>query len=250
MANLMLSVMGAFAEFERALLRERQRFAMPHKVLQRTDSTRFNDFALEFYSSPIECTDRVEPSVLDGVLYHESDLTSKSTTPTPTAIQRSTSPPSGWSACASARAFVACTSSVTIAPIWHAGTARPVRTAGGELPPHRRAVGPPRPLLRGVPAGHATASAVLQRLNPFLASNHFYAAKLGVRPRPEDRIRAAVHVRAATASQGAAGAAQGRAASRLGASTTLTENHTNRPFSAALHTPRARTLLLLPDRPL
>ena len=28
-----------------------QRFAMPHKVLQRTYSTRFNDFALEFYSS-------------------------------------------------------------------------------------------------------------------------------------------------------------------------------------------------------
>ena len=27
-----------------------QRFAMPHKVLQRTYSTRFNDFALEFYS--------------------------------------------------------------------------------------------------------------------------------------------------------------------------------------------------------
>ena len=62
-----------------------QRFAMPHKVLQRTCSTRFNDFALEFYSfvadnyapfysRPIECTDRDAPFVLDGVLYHESDL--------------------------------------------------------------------------------------------------------------------------------------------------------------------------------
>ena len=30
--------------------RDGQRFAMPHKVLQRTYSTRFNDFALEFYS--------------------------------------------------------------------------------------------------------------------------------------------------------------------------------------------------------
>ena len=58
---------------------------MPHKVLQRTYSTRFNDFALEFYSfvadnyapfysRPIECTDRDAPFVLDGVLYHESDL--------------------------------------------------------------------------------------------------------------------------------------------------------------------------------
>ena len=62
-----------------------QRFAMPQKVLQRTYSTRFNDFALEFYSfvadnyapfysRPIECTDRDAPFVLDGVLYHESDL--------------------------------------------------------------------------------------------------------------------------------------------------------------------------------
>ena len=62
-----------------------QRFAMPHKVLQRTYSTRFNDFALEFYSfvadnyapfysRPIKCTDRDAPFVLDGVLYHESDL--------------------------------------------------------------------------------------------------------------------------------------------------------------------------------
>ena len=59
-----------------------QRFAMPQKVLQRTYSTRFNDFALEFYSfvadnyapfysRPIECTDRDAPFVLDGALYHE-----------------------------------------------------------------------------------------------------------------------------------------------------------------------------------
>ena len=58
---------------------------MPQKVLQRTYSTRFNDFALEFYSfvadnyapfysRPIECTDRDAPFMLDGVLYHESDL--------------------------------------------------------------------------------------------------------------------------------------------------------------------------------
>ena len=52
-----------------------QRFAMPQNVLQRTYSTRFNDFALEFhsfvadnyapfYSRPIECTDRDAPFVL------------------------------------------------------------------------------------------------------------------------------------------------------------------------------------------
>ena len=61
------------------------RFAMPHTVLQRTYSTRVNDFALEFYSfvadhdapfyrRPIACTDRDAPVVLDGVLSHESDL--------------------------------------------------------------------------------------------------------------------------------------------------------------------------------
>jgi TnpA family transposase len=62
-----------------------QRFAMPGKVLQQTYSTRFGDFALEFYSfvadnyapfysTPIECTDRDAGFVLDGILYNESDL--------------------------------------------------------------------------------------------------------------------------------------------------------------------------------
>ena len=59
-----------------------QRFAMP-QVLQRTYSTRFNDFALEFYSfvaddyapfysRPIECTDRDAPFVLDGEHYTDT----------------------------------------------------------------------------------------------------------------------------------------------------------------------------------
>jgi len=58
---------------------------MPRKVLQQTHSTRFSDFALEFYSLiadnyapfyslPIECTDRDAAFVLDGLLYNESDL--------------------------------------------------------------------------------------------------------------------------------------------------------------------------------
>jgi TnpA family transposase len=62
-----------------------QRFAMPRKVLQQTYSTRFSDFALEFYSfiadnyapfysTPIECTDRDAGFVLDGILYNESDF--------------------------------------------------------------------------------------------------------------------------------------------------------------------------------
>lgn len=62
-----------------------QRFAFPRKVLQRTWSHRLSDFAMEFYSfvadnyapfyaMPIECTDRDAAFVLDGLLYHESDL--------------------------------------------------------------------------------------------------------------------------------------------------------------------------------
>jgi len=62
-----------------------QRFSMPRKVLQQTYSTKFSDFALEFYSfvadnyapfysTPIECTDRDAAFVLDGLLYNESDL--------------------------------------------------------------------------------------------------------------------------------------------------------------------------------
>lgn len=62
-----------------------QRFAMRRRVLQQTYSTKFSDFALEFYSfvadnyapfysTPIECTDRDAAFVLDGLLYNESEL--------------------------------------------------------------------------------------------------------------------------------------------------------------------------------
>lgn len=62
-----------------------QRFLFPQKVLKRTYSHRLGDFALEFYSFiadnyapfytvPIECTERDAAYVLDGLLYHESDL--------------------------------------------------------------------------------------------------------------------------------------------------------------------------------
>jgi TnpA family transposase len=62
-----------------------QRFAFRRRVLQQTYSTKFSDFALEFYSfvadnyapfhgMPIECADRDAPFVLDGLLYNESDM--------------------------------------------------------------------------------------------------------------------------------------------------------------------------------
>lgn len=62
-----------------------QRFLFPRRTLKRTYSHRMGDYALEFYSfvadnyapfysTPIECTERDAGYVLDGLLYHESDL--------------------------------------------------------------------------------------------------------------------------------------------------------------------------------
>jgi len=62
-----------------------QRYSYSRRTLQQTYSTKFRDFALEFYtfvadnyapyfSIPIECTDRDSPYVMDGILYNESDL--------------------------------------------------------------------------------------------------------------------------------------------------------------------------------
>ena len=62
-----------------------QRFLFPRQTLKRTYSHRMSDYALEFYSFvadnyapfysvPIECTERDAGYVLDGLLYHESDL--------------------------------------------------------------------------------------------------------------------------------------------------------------------------------
>ena len=62
-----------------------QRYSYSKRTLQQTYSTKFRDFALEFYtfvadnyapyfSLPIECTDRDSSYVMDGILYNESDL--------------------------------------------------------------------------------------------------------------------------------------------------------------------------------
>ena len=62
-----------------------QRFLLRRKVLYKSYSHAFNDFALEFYnfiadnfapyhSLPHDCADRDAPFVLDGLLYNESDL--------------------------------------------------------------------------------------------------------------------------------------------------------------------------------
>jgi len=64
---------------------DNENYAFGEKVLQRSYSPKFGDFALEFYmfiadnyapfySMPIEVTHRDSPYVLDGILYNESDL--------------------------------------------------------------------------------------------------------------------------------------------------------------------------------
>ena len=56
--------------------------------------------------------DRDAPFVLDGVLYHVSDLDLEEHYTDTHGAPRSTSPPSGWSACGSARASAACQTGV------------------------------------------------------------------------------------------------------------------------------------------
>ena len=165
---------------------------MPHKVLQRTYSTRFNDFALEFYSfvadnyapfysRPIECTDRDAPFVLDGVLYHESDLDLEehyTDTHGYTEINFAAFVMVGMRFCPRIR-------SLHRQRIYCADPARDHCVLEPVLQRGRRAVNfhliaeqwdRIGQFYVAFPAGHATASAALQRLNRFQASNRFYAA--------------------------------------------------------------------------
>jgi len=169
-----------------------QRFAMPHRVLQQTYSTRFNDFALEFYSfvadnyapfysRPIECTDRDAPFVLDGVLYHESDLDLEehyTDTHGYTEINFAAFAMLGMRFCPRIRG-------VHRQRIYCADRERDHGPLEAVLQRGRRAVNfrliaeqweRIGQFYAAFPAGHATASAALQRLNRFQASNRFYAA--------------------------------------------------------------------------
>ena len=170
-----------------------QRFAMASRVLQRTYSTRFNDFALEFYSfvadnyapfysRPVECTDRDAPSfVLDGALYHESDLDLEehyTDTHGYTEINFAAFPMIGMRFCPRIRGLhrqrIYCAD-----PARNHGVLKPVLRRGRRSVDFRfiaeqwERIGQ---FYAAFPAGHATASAALQRLNRFQASNRFYAA--------------------------------------------------------------------------
>ena len=169
-----------------------QRFAMRSKVLQRTYSTRFNDFALEFYSfiadnyapffsHPTECTDRDAPFVIDGIHYHESDLD----------LAEHYTDTHGYTeinfaafAMASLR-FCPRIKNLHRQNIYCADPARDHGPLEPVLKRGRRAIDfrliaeqwdPMGQFHAAFPQGHATASAALQRLNRFHASNRFYAA--------------------------------------------------------------------------
>ena len=165
---------------------------MPQKVLQRTYSTRFNDFALEFYSfvadnyapfysRPIECTDRDAPFVLDGVLYHESDLDLEehyTDTHGYTEINFAAFGMVGMRFCPRIRSLhrqrIYCAD-----PARDHGVLEPVLKRGRRAVNFRLIVEQWDRIgqfYAAFPAGHATASAALQRLNRFQASNRFYAA--------------------------------------------------------------------------
>ena len=169
-----------------------QRFAMASRVLQRTYSTRFNDFALEFYSfvadnyapfysRPVECTDRDAPFVLDGVLYHESDLDLEehyTDTHGYTEINFAAFAMIGMRFCPRIRSVhrqrIYCAD-----PTRDHGVLEPVLQRGRRSVNFRliaeqwERIGQ---FYAAFPAGHATASAALQRLNRFRASNRFYGA--------------------------------------------------------------------------
>jgi len=120
--------------------------------------------------------------VPDGVLYHESDLDLEehyTDTHGYTEINFAAFGMVGMRFCPRIRSLhrqrIYCAD-----PGCDHGVLEPVlrrRRRAVKLPPRRRAVGPHRPVLReAFPAGYATASAALQRLNRFQASNRFYAA--------------------------------------------------------------------------
>jgi Tn3 transposase DDE domain len=101
-----------------------QRFSLPRKVPKQTCSTKFSDFALEFYTfvadnyapfygTPTSAPTATPRSFSTGSCTTKATWNSTSTTPTPTATQRSTSLPSRCSVGGFARASGARTASAS-----------------------------------------------------------------------------------------------------------------------------------------
>ena len=153
-----------------------QRYSLRRKVLQKTYSPRFSDFALEFYSfvadnyapffsTPIECTDRDAATVLDGLLTTRATSSLRSTTRTPTATPTSILPRSRCSDVASVRGFGASKSSGST------GSTRATTAFSGASWAER--IG--RSTHEGSPT-NGIDSVALRRLAGFSAKNGFYRA--------------------------------------------------------------------------
>ena len=169
-----------------------QRYKYHRRSLHKTYSTKFSNFALEFYtfvadnyapyfSIPHECTDRDAPYVLDGILYNESDL----------VIEEHYADTHGYT-------------EVNFAAFAMIGKTFSPRIRGVERQhiyriDDNRDYGVLRPLVAGsdhrihldwvqeqwdrmghfyasLESGHATASSALKRLTGFHPQNHFYRA--------------------------------------------------------------------------
>ena len=175
---------------------------MPHKVLQRTYSTRFNDFALEFYSfvadnyapfysRPIECTDRDAPFVpRRRALPRERPRPRRALHRHPwlhrDQLRRLRD---GRHALLPAHPQPAPPAHLLRRPGARPRRPRagsPARKAGGELPPHRRAVGPHRPVLRGVPRRPRHRVGRAPEVQPLPGVEPLLRRQPRARPRAED----------------------------------------------------------------
>ena len=169
-----------------------QRFSYSQKVLQRTYSHRFNDFAIEFYSfvadnyapfytMPIECTDRDAAYVLDGLIYNESDL----------ALEEHYTDTHGYTEINFAafamlgRRFAPRIRNLQQQRIYRIDPTKDYKALSALLTPHDRTIhlewiadqwDRMGHFYASLEAGHVTASTALKRLVAYSGKNHFYRA--------------------------------------------------------------------------
>lgn len=169
-----------------------QRFSLRRKVLHKSYSHAFNDFALEFYnfvadnyapyfSVPHECADRDAPFVLDGLLYNESDLN----------IEEHYTDTHGFTDTNFAafamfgKRFVPRIRGLQKQAIFRIDTEKDYGPLGVLLQKKDRTLHPEwiadewdrmGHFYASLESGHVTASTALKRLNGFSGKNHFYRA--------------------------------------------------------------------------
>ena len=236
-----------------------QRFAMPRKVLQQTYSTRFSDFALEFYSfvadnyapfysMPIECTDRDSAFVLDGLCYNESDL----------ELEEHYTDTHGYTEINFAafamlgRRFCPRIRGLQKQRLYRLDAGRDYGPLAGLVGRADRTIDPQviveqwdrmGQFYASLESGHTTASVALKRLASCTAKNRFYRANRDLGRVFKTEFLLELPVRAAVAVADPAGPAEGRATARAGPGRVLrAAGPDQRPRAA-----RADELVQLPD---